>query len=71
MATDDGRITAENNPSLHAKLMELRDLERGPTGQYPGWVTKGSTHYRVVQQADKSIAFLPKGTEGLYESTSF
>jgi hypothetical protein len=71
MATDDGRITAENNPTLHAKLMEMMKAEQGPTGQYPGWIAKGSLNYRVFQQADKTVAFMPTTTENLYESTSF
>lgn len=71
MATDDGRITAENNPSLHAKLMDLLEQERGPLGQTPGWVMKGNSNYRVFQLQDGSTAFLPQSTENLYESTSF
>jgi hypothetical protein len=71
MATNDGRITQQSDPDIWAKLMELRAQERGPTGQYPGWITKGSLNYRVIQQADQSIAFLPQSTENLYESTSF
>lgn len=71
MATNDGRITQENNPSVWEKLMELRALEQSPTGQYPGWVQKGNMSYRVIQQTDGSIAFIPKSTESLYESTSF
>lgn len=71
MATNDGRITAETDPSLHAKLMELLEQERGPLGQVPGWVLKGNSNYKVFQLQDGSMAFLPQSTENLYESTSF
>lgn len=68
---NDGRVTEQNNPSMWAKLMELRAMETRDVGGSPGWVVKGSMSYRVIQQADKSIAFIPKTTENLYESTSF
>jgi hypothetical protein len=71
MATDDGRVTEENNASLWQKLMELRELEKSPLGRYPGWIVKGNLSYQVIQQADQSVAFIPKTTENLYESTSF
>ena len=71
MATSDGRITQEEDPTLWTKLMELRELEKSPTGVYPGWVVKGNLSYRCFQQSDGSVAFMPKTSENLYESTSF
>jgi len=68
---NDGRITEESDPAMWAKLMASREEETRDVGGSPGWVVIGVGSYRVIQQADGSIAFMPKTAEGQYESTSF
>lgn len=60
-------VTEENNPGLYASLhaMWLAEGKRG-------WVVNGSKQYRVIQNAEtQAIEFLEKGTQELYETTSF
>ena len=68
---NDGRITEENNPAMWAKLMASRAEETRDVGGSPGWVVIGVGSYKVINQADGSVAFMPKTAEGQYESTSF
>lgn len=60
-------VTEENNPGLWASLRATWVAER-----YPGWVVNGTKQYRVIQDPEtKAVKFQEKGTEELYETTSF
>jgi hypothetical protein len=71
METNDNRITQENNPSLWQQLMNVRSETTRDVGGAPGWVVVGNVTYKCIQLLNGSIAFIPKSTESLYESTSF